>query len=170
MIPPQKSGEFVASMEKVLDVYKRPYQADYPVICMDESPKQLIEELRESIVMKPGRESRVDYEYIRNGVVNIFMATEPLGGKRSVEVTETKTKKDWAMFIKRIADQQYPKAKKITLVMDNFGTHTAGALYETFEPVEAKWLSDRFEFIYTPKHGSWRSEERRCRERVYVLV
>ena len=145
----------MACMEKVLDVYKRPYQVDYPVICMDESPKQLIEEQRESIAMKPGRESRVDYEYIRHGVVNIFMATEPLGGKRWVEVTESKTKKDWAMFIKSIADWQYPKAKKITLVMDNFGTHTIGALYETFEPVEAKRLSDRFEFIFTPKHGSW---------------
>ncbi len=122
---------------------------------MDESPKQLIEMQRESIVMKPGRESRVDYEYIRNGVVNIFMANEPLRGKRLVEVTESKTKKDWALFIKRIADQQYPKAKRITLIMDNFGTHTAGALYETFEPVEAKRLSDRFEFIFTPKHGSW---------------
>lgn len=144
-------------MEKVLDVYKRPYQVDYPVICMDDdvSPKQLIEVQRESIAMKPGRESRVDYEYIRNGVVNIFMANEPLRGKRLVEVTESKTKKDWALFIKRIADQQYPKAKRITLVMDNFGTHTAGALYETFEPVEAKRLSDRFEFIFTPKHGSW---------------
>lgn len=155
MIPPQKSGEFVACMEKVLDVYKRPYHVDYPVICMDESTKQLIEVQRESIAMKPGRESRVDYEYIRNGVVNIFMANEPLRGKRLVEVTESKTKKDWALFIKRIADVQYPKAKRITLVMDNFGTHTNGALYETFEPVEAKRLSDRFEFIFTPKHGSW---------------
>lgn len=142
-------------MEKVLDVYKRPYRADYPVICMDESPKQLIEELREPIAMKPGRESRVDYEYIRNGVVNLFMVNEPLGGKRWVEVTETKTKKDWAMFIKTIADQQYPKAKKITLVLDNFITHTTGSFYETFEPEEAKRLADRFEFIYTPKHGSW---------------
>lgn len=142
-------------MEKVLDIYKRPYQVEYPVICMDESPKQLIEVNRESIAMKPGRESRVDYEYVRNGVVNIFMANEPLRGKRFVEVTESKTKKDWALFIKRIADQQCPKAKKITLVMDNFGTHTAGALYETFEPVEAKRLLDRFEFIFTPKHGSW---------------
>jgi transposase len=142
-------------MEKVLDVYKRPYQVDYPVICMDESPKQLIDVQRESIAMRPGQESRVDYEYIRNGVVNIFMANEPLRGKRLVEVTKSKTKKDWALFIKRIADQKYPKAKRITLVMDNFGTHTAGALYETFDPVEAKRLSDRFEFIFTPKHGSW---------------
>lgn len=122
---------------------------------MDESPKQLIEELRPSMKIKPGREARVDYEYIRHGVVNIFMANEPLKGKRLVEITETKTKKDCALFIKRIADERYPKAKRITLVMDNFKTHNASALYETFEPHEAKRLWDRFEFVYTPKHGSW---------------
>jgi len=142
-------------MERVLDVYKRPYQADYPVVCMDESPKQLIEDLRSSIPMRPGREAREDYEYVRNGVVNIFMANEPLRGKRTVEVTEFKTKKDWAMFMKGIADQVYPKAKRITFVMDNLSTHTAGAFYETFEPIEAKRLLDRFEFVFTPKHGSW---------------
>lgn len=128
---------------------------DYPVVCMDESPKQLIDELRSSIPMRPGQEARVDYEYIRNGVVNIFMANEPLKGNRFVEVTEFKTKKDWAMFIKEIADVHYRKAKRITLVMDNFKTHAASAFYETFEPKEAKRLWDRFEFIYTPKHGSW---------------
>jgi hypothetical protein len=142
-------------MECVLDVYKRPYDADFPVVCMDESPKQLIEEGRTSIAMKPGQEARVDYEYVRHGVVNIFMANEPLKGKRFVEVTEFKTKKDWATFIKGIANEQYPTAKKITLVMDNFKTHTPSAFYETFEPEEAKRLWDRFEFIYTPKHGSW---------------
>lgn len=142
-------------MEFVLDVYKRPYNPDYPVVCMDESPKQLIDELRSSIAMKPGQEARVDYEYIRNGVVNIFMANEPLKGKRFVKVTEFKTKRDWAIFVKQIADKKYPGAKKITLVMDNFKTHTASAFYETFEPVEAKRLWDRFEFVYTPKHGSW---------------
>ncbi len=142
-------------MECVLDVYKRPYNADFPVVCMDESPKQLIEEGRSSIAMKPGQEARVDYEYVRHGVVNIFMANEPLKGKRFVEVTEFKTKKDWATFIKEIANEQYPTAKKITLVMDNFKTHAASAFYETFEPQEAKKLWDRFEFIYTPKHGSW---------------
>lgn len=142
-------------MEHVLDVYKRPYDKDYPVVCMDESPKQLIEEGRPSTAMKPGQEARVDYEYVRNGVVNIFMANEPLKGKRFVEVTEFKTKKDWAVFIKEIADVQYPKAKKITLVMDNYNTHTASAFYETFRPKEAKRLWDRFEFVYTPKHGSW---------------
>lgn len=142
-------------MEYVLDVYKRPYNSDYPVICMDESPKQLIREGRPSIAMKPGQDAREDCEYIRNGVVNIFMANEPLKGKRFVEVTEFKTKKDWASFIKMIADKKYSKAKRITLVMDNFNTHTASAFYETFEPKEAKRLWDRFEFVYTPKHGSW---------------
>jgi len=142
-------------MEIVLDVYKRPFNKDYPVVCMDESPKQLIKEGKKSISMKPGQEKRVDYEYIRHGVVNIFMATEPLNGKRIVEVTEFKTKKDWAAFMKKVADVHYVKAKKISLVMDNFGTHGASAFYETFEPNEAKRLLDRFEFIYTPKHGSW---------------
>ena len=142
-------------MERVLDVYKRPYDKDYPVICMDESTKQLIEETRHTIAMKPGQETRVDYEYVRNGVINIFMANEPLKGKRFVEVTEFKTKTDWAMFIKWIANEQYPKAKRITLVMDNYNTHTASAFYETFKPKEAKRLWDRFEFVYTPKHGSW---------------
>ena len=119
---------------------------------MDESPKQLIEETRRSIPMRPGQEIRIDYEYIRTGVVNIFMVNEPLKGKRLVEVTESKTKQDWARFMKKIADQKYPKAKKITLVMDNLNTHSASSFYETFEPKEAKRLWDRFEFIYTPKH------------------
>ncbi len=122
---------------------------------MDESPKQLIEEGRTSIKMKQGQEAKVDYEYIRHGVVNIFMANEPLKGKRFTEVTEFKTKKDWALFVKRIADEKYADAKKITLVMDNFKTHAASAFYETFKPKEAKRIWDRFEFIFTPKHGSW---------------
>jgi len=142
-------------MEHVLDVYKRPYNKDCPVVCMDESPKQLIEEGRIAVAMRPGQEARVDYEYIRHGVINIFMANEPLKGKRFVKVTEFKTKKEWANFIKQIADKEYPKAKKITLVMDNFKTHTASAFYEMFEPKEAKRLWDRFEFVFTPKHGSW---------------
>ena len=145
----------MANIERVLDVYKRPYDKDYPVVCMDESPKQLIEEAQPSLAMKPGQEARVDYEYIRNGVVNIFMANEPLKGKRFVKVTEYKTRKEWAMFIKEIADEHYPQAKRITLVMDNYNTHGASALYETFRPEEAKKLWDRFEFVYTPKHGSW---------------
>ena len=141
-------------MEQVLDVYKRPYNADCPVVCMDESPEQLIETVREE-KMEQGKDKRIDYEYIRHGVVNIFMANEPLKGQRLVEITEYKTKKDWAKFVKQIADEMYPEAKKITLVMDNFKTHSIGAFYETFEPAEAKRLVDRFEFIFTPKHGSW---------------
>jgi hypothetical protein len=141
-------------MEQVLDVYKQAYDEDYPVVCMDESPKQLIEEIA-STPMKPGQDARVDYEYIRHGMVNIFMANEPLKGKRMVEITEYKTKTDWAKFMKRIADEMYPNAKKIRLVMDNFKTHDASAFYETFAPEEAKRLRDRFEFIFTPKHGSW---------------
>lgn len=154
VIPPNQNSEFVANMENVLDIYKRPYNKDYPVVCMDESAKQLIEEGRPSIAMKKGLEKRVDYEYIRHGVANIFMANEPLSGKRYVEVTKTKTKKDWAIFIKKIADK-YSKAKRITLVMDNFKTHSPTALYETFKPEEAKRIWDRFEFVFTPKHGSW---------------
>jgi hypothetical protein len=141
-------------MEHVLDIYKLPYDEDFPVVCMDESPKQLIEEVA-SAPAKPGQEARLDYEYIRHGMVNIFMATEPLKGKRLVEVTEYKTKKDWAKFMKRIADEMYPTAKKIRLVMDNFKTHDASAFYETYVPEEAKQLWDRFDFVFTPKHGSW---------------
>lgn len=155
MIPPQQSSEFVANMEKVLDIYKKPYDKDFPVVCMDESPKQLVEEGKPSLPIKPGQDARVDYEYVRHGVVNIFMANEPLKGRRLVEVTEFKTRKEWAKFVKRIADEMYPNAQKITLVMDNFKTHVASAFYETFEPEEAKRLWDRFEFVYTPKHGSW---------------
>jgi hypothetical protein len=154
VIPPKQNSEFVANMERVLDVYKRPYNADYPIVCMDESPKQLVEEARPSTAMKPGQEARVDYEYIRHGCINIFMANEPLQGKRFVEVTEFKKKTDWALFVKKIADK-YPEAKKIILVMDNFKTHSASAFYEAFEPEQAKELWDRFEFIFTPKHGSW---------------
>ena len=155
IIPPMQNSEFVANMEQVLDVYKRPYDKEFPLICMDESPKQLIKETRIAIPMKPGQQAREDFEYERCGVSNIFMATEPLKGKRHVKVTERKTKVDWAIFIREIADNHYKTAKKITLVMDNLNTHKPSALYEAFEPKEAKRVWDRFEFVYTPKHGSW---------------
>ncbi len=155
IIPPFESGYFVAHMELVLDVYKMPYNSDLPVVCMDESPKQLIKKTRVPIVSKPGSDAKVDFEYERCGVANIFMANEPLTGKRYVKVTEKKTKTDWAAFIKEIADEHYPSAKKIRLVMDNLGTHKLAALYETFAPQEAKRICDKFEFVYTPKHGSW---------------
>lgn len=141
-------------MERVLDIYKRPYSENNPVVCMDESPKQLIGETRTPIEMKTGFVEKYDYEYKRNGMCNIFMASEPLKGKRIVEITEKKTKTDWAKFIKEIS-LNYPDAEKITLVMDNYSTHSASAFYETFQPEEAKNLWNRFEFIFTPKHGSW---------------
>lgn len=124
-------------------------------MCMDESPKQLIKETRVPIAAKKGTDRKEDYEYERCGVANIFMVNEPLTGKRYVKVTEVKTKTDWAIFIKYIADKLYPEVQKIRLVMDNYGTHKPAALYETFAPQEAKRIWDRFEFIYTPKHGSW---------------
>ena len=141
-------------MERVLDVYKRPLDPLRPVVCMDESPKQLIGEVRPPIPASPGQPAKYDYEYRRLGVCNIFLACEPLAGKRLVTVTERKTKRDWAVFLEQIADC-YRDAAKITLVMDNLNTHEPGALYERFPPGKAKKLLDRFEFVYTPKHGSW---------------
>jgi len=141
-------------MEMVLDVYKRPFDPRFPVICMDESPKQLIAETKIPITVSPGHVTRYDYEYRRCGVCTIFMACEPLAGSRIVTITERKTKRDWAHFLEDIA-VHYHGAEKITLVMDNLNTHTPGALYETFTPDKAKSLWDRFEFIFTPKHGSW---------------
>lgn len=145
----------MAHMEQVLDVYKEAYNKLFPVICMDESPKQLIKETRIPIKMKRSCPRKEDYEYERWGVANVFMANEPLAGKRFVKVTDQKKKADWAIFIRELADKFYPNAKKIRLVMDNYGTHKAAALYEAFRPEEAKRIWDRFEFIYTPKHGSW---------------
>ena len=154
MIPPEQNGSFVANMEMILDVYKRPYDSLYPVVCMDESPKQLFSETRVSIPATPGQIARYDYEYERCGVCNIFLAFEPLAGKRMVKINERKTKLDWADFINELAGQ-YENVEKITLVMDNLNTHSPGALYEKFSPDKAKALWDRFEFVYTPKHGSW---------------
>ena len=141
-------------MENVLEVYRRPYDAARPLVCMDETPRQLIGQTRVPVPAKPGQLAREDYEYERLGVCNVFMACEPLAGRRMTQVTERKTKLDWAHFIDDIA-KHYPEAERITLVMDNFNTHTAGSLYEAFAPDKAKALWDRFEFVYTPKHGSW---------------
>ena len=141
-------------MEMVLDVYKRPFDPRLPVICMDESPKQLIAETRVPIPASPGQSAKYDYGYKRCGVCNIFMACEPLAGKRMVKITERKTKRDWAYFLEEIA-AKHESAEKITLVMDNLNTHSPGSFYETFQPDKAKALWDRFDFVYTPKHGSW---------------
>ena len=141
-------------MERVLCAYRRAYDANFPVVCMDETPRQLIGETRTPIPPGPGQPERQDYEYERCGVCNVFMASEPLAGTRMTEVTERKTKVDWARFLEAIANK-YESAERITLVMDNLNTHTPGSLYETFPPAQAKALWDRFEFVYTPKHGSW---------------
>jgi hypothetical protein len=141
-------------MEQVLDVYKRPYDPRFPVVCMDESPRQLIGEVRSPIPCAKGKPTRCDYEYERCGTCNIFMGNEPLAGTRMVDVTERKTKRDWALFIEKIATH-YEGAEKITLVMDNLNTHNPGSLYEIFSPEKAKAIWDRFEFVFTPKHGSW---------------
>ena len=154
MIPPEQNGSFVANMEMVLDVYKRPFDPLHPIICMDESPKQLISETRKPIPAAPGRSAKYDYEYKRCGVSNIFLACEPLAGKRMIKITDRRTALDWASFIEEIA-AQYEQAEKITLVMDNLNTHNAGSFYEKFPPEKAKALWDRFEFVHTPKHGSW---------------
>ena len=137
-----------------MDVYKRPFDSRFPVVCMDESPKQLIEESKIPISASPGKPAKYDYEYKRRGSCNVFMACEPLAGKRMVKITERRTKIDWANFLIDIA-KEYNNTEKIILVMDNLNTHTPGALYETFHPNKAKSLWDKFEFVYTPKHGSW---------------
>jgi hypothetical protein len=142
-------------MEDVLEIYHLPYDPDYPVVCMDESSKQMIGEVHEPIPCKPGQPMRQDDEYVRNGVAEIFMEVEPLAGRRHVEVTERRTRKDWAQQIKQMLDERYPDAVKVRLVMDNLNTHSIASLYETFKPQEARRLAARLDIHHTPKHGSW---------------
>ncbi len=142
-------------MEDVLEVYKRPYDPKHPVVCLDETSKQLIGEVRMPVPAASGQVAHYDYEYVRHGVANIFMIFEPLAGQRDVEVTDRRTKKDYAECLRKISDEMYPDAEQIVLVQDNLNTHSPASLYEAFEPIEAKRLADRFELHYTPKHGSW---------------
>jgi len=142
-------------MEDVLEVYKRPYDPKRPVVCLDETSKQLIGEVQTPVPAAPGQVAQYDYEYVRNGVANLFMIFEPLAGQRDVEVTDRRTKKDYAECLRKISDERYPEAEVVVLVQDNLNTHSPASLYEAFEPAEAKRLTDRFEFHYTPKHGSW---------------
>lgn len=142
-------------MEDVLDVYKRPYDTNRPLVCFDELPKQLVSETRSPIAARPGKVARYDYEYRRNGVANVFMMYEPLAGKRHVTVTDRRTKEDFAECMRQLVDERYPKAEGIVLVMDNLNTHHKASLYEAFEPREAKRIADKLEIHYTPKHGSW---------------
>ena len=142
-------------MEDVLEVYKRPYDPQRPVVCLDETSKQLIGETRPPVAAAPGRVAHYDSEYVRNGVANLFMMFEPLAGQRDVDVTERRTKKDYAERLRKLSDEIYPHAEIIVLVQDNLNTHSPASLYEAFEPAEAQRLTARFEWHYTPKHGSW---------------
>jgi hypothetical protein len=154
-IPPQANAAFVWRMEDVLDVYTRPYDPRYPQVCMDEASKQLLRDTRAPLPAAPGQVQRVDYEYAREGVVNLFLFCEPLRGQRWVTVTGQRTKVDWAWQIKELVDVRYPAAERIVLVLDNLNTHGPASLYEVFPPAEAKRLADKLEIHYTPTHGSW---------------
>ncbi len=154
-IPKQADAEFVYHMEDVLEVYTRPYDPARPQVCMDESNTQLLSQTREPLPMEPGSPKREDYEYVREGVCNIFLACEPLTGQRFTMVAAQRTKQQWAQFIRHLSDEHYPSAQKIVLVMDNLNTHTLAALYEVFPIAEARRLAQRFEVHYTPKHASW---------------
>jgi len=142
-------------MEDVLDVYARPHDPDQPVVCVDEGGKQLIGEVRQPLPTRPGSHAKQDYGYVRGGMVNLFMCYEPLAGIRHVTVTQRKRSVDFARFLKEVSDVHYPKARRIVLVCDNLSTHTPAALYEAFEPAEARRLTQRFEWHHTPVHGSW---------------
>jgi len=154
-IPTAPDAEFVYRMEDVLEVYTRPYTPARPQICMDEINTQLLAQTREPLPMEPGKPKREDDEYERQGVCHVFLACEPLVGQRYTMVAAQRTKQDWAQFMRQVADEHYPEADKIVLVMDNLNTHTLAALYEVFPVAEARRLAQRFEVHYTPKHASW---------------
>ena len=155
MIPPKANAAFVAAMEDVLEVYTRPHDPSRPLVCLDETSKQLIAETRTPLPMLPGKPARHDYEYKRNGTANLFMLFAPLEGWRHVEVTGRRTAIDYAKILRDLSDIHFPWAEKIVLVQDNLNTHTPASLYEAFEPAEARRIIERFEWHYTPKHGSW---------------
>lgn len=142
-------------MEEVLEIYHLPYNEDFPVVCFDESNKQLVGEIRTPVPCKPGAVQRVDDEYVRNGVANIFMEVEPLAGKRHVGITATRKRVDFALHIREMLNERYPRATKVVLIMDNLNTHSIASLYEAFPAPEAQRLAKRLEIHHTPKHGSW---------------
>lgn len=155
MIAPTSSAEFVAAMEDVLEVYERPPHASRPLVCLDECTKQLTREVRTPLGAKPGEPAREDYEYERNGVAAIFCAVAPHLGWRHLQERERKTRSDYAHFLRALADEHFADAEKIVLVQDNLNTHSPASLYEAFTPQEAARIKSRFEFHFTPKHGSW---------------
>jgi hypothetical protein len=154
-IPPGADCEFAAAMEDVLEVYQRPYDPRRPQVCVDELSKQLTGEVRPPLPPEPGRVERYDCEYVRNGTANLFMAFEPLAGWRHVAVTDTRTRKDFAWFVRDLVDGRYKEAEKVVLVMDQLNTHGIASLYEAFTPAEARRIADKLEVHHTPKHGSW---------------
>lgn len=155
VIPPEADAEFAASMEEVLDIYARPYDSRYPVVCMDEQPIQLLKETRVPIAATKTHGKRIDYEYERNGTASIFLFCEPLSGWREVSVRPRRTKVDWAEEVERLLRTRYASAEKVILVCDNLNTHTKGAFYAAFEPERARQLVRRLDYRHTPKHGSW---------------
>jgi len=155
VIPQDANAAFVAAMEDILEVYQRPYDRQRPLVCLDESSKQLVAETRVPIAAKPGQPGRHDYEYRRNGTANLFMMFAPLEGWRHVKVTDRHTALDYARVLKELSDTHFPGSAKIVLVQDNLNTHKPASLYEAFPPAEARRLVERFEWHYTPKHGSW---------------
>lgn len=154
-LPPEADADFVWRMEDVIQTYLRPYDPKYPVVCFDETCKQLFGEVRPTQPLRPGAPRRVDYEYERKGVCHQFMMCEPLRGWRHVRVTERRTRRDYAACLRELVEVYYPQAVKIRLVQDNLNTHDGASLYEAFCPAKARALLDRIEFHYTPKHGSW---------------
>ena len=159
MIPPRQSAAFVWRMEAVLDLYEEPHDEKRPVVCFDERPCQMLADVREPLPPRPGGSAGgarlVDHEYRRGGTANVHVALEPLTGWRRVEVTERRRKREFAEEVRRLAEEDYPQAEKIRLVLDNLSTHTAAAFYESFPAEQARRLARRVEFVYTPVHGSW---------------
>lgn len=154
-IPPRQDAAFVCAMENVLAVYQRRYDARYPVVCMDETSKQCVKEIRAVLPGRPGQTERYDGEYERNGVAHLFLFCEPLAGRRSTRVADNHGALEWAEGVRSLVEEQYPQAHRITLVMDNLNTHTGASLYKAFAPEHARRLLEKLEFCYTPKHGSW---------------
>lgn len=155
MLPKEANADYVCAMEDVLEVYTRPYDADRPVVCLDEASKQLVADVTPPLPMEPGQPARQDYEYERCGTANLFMVFEPLTGQRQVKVTDQRTSADLAGVLRELADERYADAKKIVLVMDNLNTHKLAVLYQMYPPEQARRLCERFEIHYTPKHASW---------------
>ena len=154
-IPPKANAAFVSHMEEVLSVYQRPYDERFPLVCLDELSKQLLKDTREPLPVRPGEVAKEDYEYEREGVCNVFVACEPLAGKRVTKTTQRRTKIDWAEFVRELIEVHYPQAEKIVLVQDNLNTHSPASFYEAFEPEVAWRLAQKLELHYTPIHGSW---------------